>query len=219
MRLGALSLHVKCLGSIDLHAISQFKRLDSRRQPSVVEMCLAVQFIQLFQRVKLLPLVRQRQLAIRKIGDRLLEIRNQRSLVGRRKKARTPQRCALGRLRWTDDDKARQILVFGSQAINQPRSHAGAGEGLFAGVHLQAGAIVVDIIGDHRCTTQMSSMHEPILGKSSLTSMPACPRFSNLKGEASILPVFVRDELWHFEGQRLAVVRRQLRLRIEKINV
>ena len=49
----------------------------------------------------------------------------------------------------------------------------------------------------------MSSMHEPMLGKSSLTSMPDWPCFANFQGEASKLPVLVRSSLGFSNGNGL----------------
>src|SRR5438445_6505891 len=52
-------------------------------------------------------------------------------------------------------------------------------------------------------TTQMSSMHEAILGNSSLTSMPDWPCFLNLYGVPSRLSVLVRISLGISNGSGL----------------
>src|SRR5438067_539953 len=51
--------------------------------------------------------------------------------------------------------------------------------------------------------TQMSSMHEPMCGNSSLTSIPDCPCFWNLNGDWSRLPVRVLTSLGMAKGNGL----------------
>ena len=52
--------------------------------------------------------------------------------------------------RGADDDEAGQVLVLAPQAVEQPRAQARPRERLLARVHLEAGAVVVDVVGDHR---------------------------------------------------------------------
>ena len=53
----------------------------------------------------------------------------------------------------------RQILVFGSEAIQQPRPKARPRKRLLARAHLQAGAVVVHIVGVHRARAEFFALH------------------------------------------------------------
>ena len=77
------------------------------------------------------------------------KIRNERSLVGGRQKTRAPKRRSLGRLGWGDHDEAGEILVFAAEAIQKPRAETRSRKSLFARIHLQAGAIMVDVVRHH----------------------------------------------------------------------
>ncbi len=70
-------------------------------------------------------------------------------MISRREKTGAPERRALGRLRGADDDEAGQVLVFAAEPVVKPRAHAWSREGLLAGIHLQASAVVIDVVGDH----------------------------------------------------------------------
>ena len=49
-----------------------------------------------------------------------------------------------------DDHETGQVLVFAAQSVQQPRSHARAGEDLFPRVHLEAGIRMVDVVRHRR---------------------------------------------------------------------
>ena len=67
---------------------------------------------------------------------------------GRRKRCGVVRRAAVGLWR-VDGDEARQIFVRGSQAVQNPRAEAGAGELKDAAVHLQKRLRVVGQVGVH----------------------------------------------------------------------
>src|SRR5204863_418016 len=75
---------------------------------------------------------------------------DERALIGGRQEARTPERRSLRGLRRADDQVAGQVLVLAAQSIEQPGAQAGARERLFPCVHLQACAVMVDVVRDHR---------------------------------------------------------------------
>src|SRR5439155_6134433 len=109
----------------------------------------AMEFVEPAQHVKLLTLLGESELRILKIIDGVLQIGNQGALVSRRQEAGAPERRALSRLRGTDDHEARQILILAAQPKKQPASHARSRKSLLAGVHLQAGAVMVNVVRHH----------------------------------------------------------------------
>ena len=53
-------------------------------------------------------------------------------------------------LRRAEDDKTREVGIDGPEAICRPRAKARPAECLLTGVHLQARAVVVDVVRQHR---------------------------------------------------------------------
>ena len=118
----------------------------------------AVQLVELSQGIELPALGFEVLARAGKVLDRLGEVRDERALVRGRQEAVAPERRALRRLRRADDDEARQVAVLGAEAVEQPRPHRRPRERLLAGVHLQARAVVVDVVGDH------SAEHAQVVG-------------------------------------------------------
>src|SRR6266576_4107483 len=87
---------------------------------------------------------------IAKVGDGILQVLDERSLIGAGQETRGPELSALEDRGGTDDHEAGQVLVLSAQSIGEPGTHAWPGEGLLAGAHLQSGPGVVDVIGHHR---------------------------------------------------------------------
>jgi len=217
-RLG-LSGEVKRLGSLPLHAEGQFERGDAGVELAVQRAFLPVQGIQPRQGVELRPLPIQTAAPRREIRDGILEVADQRSLVGTRQKARRPQLRPLKHGGRADHHKTRQILVFGPQTVRQPRAQAGTRKGLLAGAHLQRGPCVIDVVGHHRAnhTDIVDARSKPGQQFAHLDAGPAMLRELPRGGQqvASLLAF----ELGLLEGQGLAVVGREPGLGVKQIDM
>ena len=80
----------------------------------------------------------------------MAEIADKSALVRARQKARAPELGSLKDGGRADHDKGWQILVFGPEAVYEPRAEAWPGKGLLARVHLERRTGVVNVVGDHR---------------------------------------------------------------------
>ena len=214
----ALASKVEGLGRLPLHPEGQFEGGDPRvERGGVGDRALP-------NRVEPLQRVEHRTLhpvpgTAGEIGDRMIQIADTGALVGARQEARGPQLGPLEHLRRTHHHEPRQVLVLGAQPIDQPGTHAGPREGLFTGAHLEGGAGVVDVVGDHgaddaevvdaggRPRQQFAHLdpRSPMAGE-------APRRTQQVTGLGPLQARFL-------EGQRLAVVDGQARLRIEEIDV
>ena len=109
-----------------------------------------MQRVELGQGVELRRCSATRNLVVGQIRDRLLQIRRPASPGRPRAESSTTTGRPLGRLGRADHHEPRQVLILATQAVKQPGADAGPRERLLAGVHLQAGAVVVDVVRHHR---------------------------------------------------------------------
>ncbi len=152
-RLRTLSLSrvdVERFRSFLLHAKGQLERSDAGIELAVDHTFALVEFVELSQSVELVALSLEVAGPGVQVGDRVLQVADERPLVGAGQETGGPELRPLEDLGGADHHEARQVLVLGAQAVDQPRTHAGPGERLLAGTHLQGSAGVVDVVGDHR---------------------------------------------------------------------
>ena len=84
------------------------------------------------------------------VGDRSVAGHDVRPLMAARQKVGGPGQFARIRILRSDDGEGRQVLVFGPQAVADPRAHAGPGQIERAGVDPQRGLVVARMIPFHR---------------------------------------------------------------------
>ena len=137
-------------GASRLHPEGQLERRDPGVELAVLLALLAVQVVEALQRVELV-----RSAAPATPADfsdwRWGSSGRRRACPGRRRAGSWSSTAARpGPAARADDDEAGQVLVLAAQAVEQPRAEAGPRKRLLARVHLQAGAVVVDVVGDHR---------------------------------------------------------------------
>jgi hypothetical protein len=153
------------------------------------------------------------------VGDRLLQVIDEGPLIRGRQEAAAPERSALRGLRWAEHDEAGQVLVLAAQAVEEPGTEARPGEGLLARVHLQAGAVVIDVVGDHRADEAKivhasGDVREQFAdGRAALAVAGEAPWGSEQ------IPRLRSLQLWLGERERLALHLGELRLRIEQVHV
>ena len=149
-RLGFALLQVKGIGGLALHAKGQLERLDpalKRLSSGRPSRCSS------FKRRRTSS---SRALAlgadaiVLEVADRVLQVGDERSLVGGRQKPCAVLPCPFDQRAGADGDEPGQVLVLGAQAVGDPGAQAGAGGHSLAGVHQQAAAGVVDVVADHR---------------------------------------------------------------------
>ena len=145
-------------GSFGLHAEGKFKGLNAGFQMRVVPALLLVEAVDRAEHIELIALLLSGQPFVGEIGDGLgLDIfdihegvADRSALVGAGKKATTPVLpTAVPKGRF-DRDEARKISLLGSQALHDPRTHAGSRERERSGVKLQHSRAVVHTVTDHR---------------------------------------------------------------------
>ena len=81
------------------------------------------------------------------VGDGIIKVTDECSLVRRGKKACSPKRCALRRLRRAENHKSREVCIDGPKAIRCPGAQTRPAKCLLAGVHLEARAIMINVVG------------------------------------------------------------------------
>ena len=144
-----------------------------------------MQVVQLAQGVEFLALAVRRHLVVLQVADRVLQVGDERALVRRGQERGAVLAAAFDQRAGADGDEAGQVLVLGAEAVCHPRTEARPRGDPLAGVHLQAAAGVVDVVGDHRAEDAQLIDARPTCGNSSLTSRPDSPYFWNFQGEAS----------------------------------
>ena len=157
--------------------------------------------------VELLALLRRREPRIAEVGDRVLQVGDQRPLVGRRQEARAPERRALRRLARADHDEARAGPGSRCPGRRSATSPGSGREKVCSPVFIcRQAPLWLMLSATIERITHRSSTHAATFGNSSLTSMPDCavPRELERRGEqvAGAGPLQLR----HRERQRLAVV-------------
>ena len=121
--------NIKSVLGIRLHAPSQFERLDPRFKATIVFATRQVLAIHAGQQIELGALVRRSPSGTdvfhQLFKSRVLGI-DIGSLINTRQKSRLPVLSFLnGVTTRTHRNKARQVLIFTTQAVGHPRSHAG----------------------------------------------------------------------------------------------
>lgn len=76
-----------------------------------------------------------RNLQAAEIAEWLCEVRYKRALKGGGQKTGAVLACPFDDRTRADGDKARQVLIFGTQSVSHPRANAGPSEDALAGVH------------------------------------------------------------------------------------
>jgi hypothetical protein len=153
------------------------------------------------------------------LANRILQIVDERPLIRRRQEAAAPERSALRGLRRAEHHEAGKVLVFAAQAVEEPGAEAGTGESLLARVHLKAGAVVIDVVRDHRADEAKivhasGDVREQFAdGRAALAVAREAPWGSEQ------IPRLRSLQLGLGEGERLALHLGELGLRIEQIHV
>ncbi len=184
---------------------------------------LLVHPIELLQQVELPSLLVPPDPLVADVLDQLLDgvvLRvDIRSLVDSRQEARLPVLRFLDRVSArTHGDKGRQVLVFRSQAVNQPRTEARPNQPPVAAVHQQQRRLVIGNVGVHRTNHGDFVDHLSDAGKQLADFDPALAAFVELEGRGhrrSRLPL--RGQIGG--RQRLAGVLRQRGFWIERVDV
>src|SRR5205823_5877832 len=96
---GAFALDVEGLRRFLLHPECQLEGGDAGAEAAVVFAALLVEGVEAPQEGELRLLAVARELGVADVGDRTLQVGDERALVGRRKEAGAPERRSLGRLR------------------------------------------------------------------------------------------------------------------------
>ena len=125
--------NVKGLGGLSLHAVGQFERLQARFELWVAGPGSAVLAVEFLQQIELAALVVRRCGSAPNVLDQLLDAGvfgvNVRSLIDAGQEPGLP---VLRLLNWiptrAKGDEARQVLIFGAEAVSQPRPKARADE-------------------------------------------------------------------------------------------
>src|SRR4051812_43952922 len=119
------------------------------------------------------------------------------------------------RQRRADGNEAGQVLVFRTQAVRDPRSHAGADEGVAAGVQFQKRSAVPRVRAVHRANqAQVIDAAGDVWEQLADPGAPLAVLLE-LPGRAEEVAGFAGDDARLGERQRLAVVALEERLVIE----
>ena len=215
----ALPGQIERFGGFPLHAKRQFERGDPGVELAVGLAALLVELVQAAEGIELGSLMVERSGLVGDIGNRILQISDEGTLVGTRQKAGSPKLGSLKHSRRTDHDKAGEVLVFRAKSVGEPRPQAGTGEGLLAGAHLERRPGVIDVVGMHRAddadvvdargqARQQLADFDP--GFAVAVEFPR-----RGKQIARFRPLKFRL----FKRQRLAVIGRQSRFGIEQIDM
>ena len=122
-------------------------------------------------------------------------------------------------MRRADDNESRQVLVFAAQTVEQPRTHAWPRERLFARVHLQAGAVVVDVVRHHRTNDAQVVDAGRQLRKQFAHLGAGRAMFFECVRRGQQVPGFGPFQFRFLKRQRFAVVLSEPRFRIKRIDV
>jgi len=119
-----------------------------------------------------------------------------------------------------DGHVAGEILVFGTEAVDGPGTHARAGEGAGASECLEEGGAVVDALADHRLdeaevVDPIANVREEVADLvAALSAGAELPL--GLHQRARRVLVVERERA--LDGQRIAVVLEQIRLVVERVD-
>ena len=125
-----------------LHAESQFVRLDDTLDLRALFFSVEQIAVQRLNKVELLALQLGRNVFVVEVAQRsgtdiLVELANLGSLIKRRQKSAAVILRAADVVRRTERNKAGQVLVFGTQTVQYPRTHRRANKLKAAGMQLQ----------------------------------------------------------------------------------
>ncbi len=137
------------MASGGLHAEGQLEGGDAGGEAGVVGAGGFVVFIEGAKEVELLALGCWGEVGIVQVGDGFFEVGDEGALITGGEECGAPEGSALGRLAGAEDDEAGEVAAFAAEAVGEPGAETRAREGLFARVHLETCAVVIDIVGDH----------------------------------------------------------------------
>ncbi len=220
-----LAAQVRAFGGAHLHAVRQFIRVQSRRECRLVRIRRRIFGVPLLQQIKPRTLlIRAHVFRRREVGNRFSTAAEGHALIRGGHEAVRPVQCPVhGCAEFVEQhDKGGQVFAFGAEAVGHPRAHARASGLDEAGVHLEERGAVVVALRVH------AADHAQAVG------MPRQIRI-NLRHVDSGLAV-LRETIWALHGHvlrlaahegvlrfpnrdRLAVILRQRRFRIEEIDM
>ena len=180
----------KASARLGLHAKGRLQRLDAGFELAVGAALGQVLAVELLQQVELPPLrVRGRATAFCRYGIIFCGSRfgvvDVRALILGRQEAAGPQLREPHRPAGAEHDVARQVLVLGAQAVQEPRAHAGPRRRDRAVVHHEQGRPVVRVVGvqradDAQVVGMLGQVRQQLADRQA-----ACAVLANSNGEAA----------------------------------
>ena len=149
---GRLAAQIEGVGGFGLHAEGGLHGLDAAFEELVLADGLFVVAVELLHEVQLPALGRRGQLRVPQVADHPFRVGDGivegGALMARGQKAAAQAGAAAAA--GTEDDEAGQVLVFGAQAVGDPRAHRRPRGGDVAGMKQAAGGRVGGVEGVHR---------------------------------------------------------------------
>ena len=217
-----LAANIECVRRIHLHAIRQFEGLHAGFELRVVLTAILVLVIEVLEKIKLSALLLGSDIRVPNILDQLIEFGVLRIDV--RALIHTGQEPALPVLRFLDGiaagahgDEAGHVLVLASQSIRDPRTHARADHARLAAIHQKQRWLVIRHVRLHGADHANVIDRFRRLRKKLAYFDPAAAIFLKRKRRAKRRAGLALRVQVH--RQFLAVIFRELRLRIECIHM